>query len=376
MPKLISKSKLKLKMGADLSSIDELIKILTGDPNNTGDIDVIYNRATEFNAYIKTYMLIRFNMGKTISNAYVEAGTRFINDNQQIIIPIKNYLRVIDNNAKKFIGILEPNDDAKKEYKKTYLDFKKSKIILDTMVICNNITNFDFATHTYEDICTGDINIQPFKSLSEYESEQLNLKFVFVDNEIPPELKTELYDELKNLRATTTEIHRMYNTPDINVEDIFPMLMQFLESMLGDLKGCKKAKKLIKDSSTLFSKKFTDYFRNFQVTESPFGIVEDFIGDIIVDQKNAGQIDAKVLTELSTIMTTIKKKINKNSQMMKNPNFNKAMNMVESVLQNVGNLKDDDTKKTEEDVQKNLQEVIGFLSEITGELKNNNNSEE
>ena len=376
MPKAISKSKIKLKLGADFSSVDNLVKILTGDPNYIEDINLIYNRATEFNAHIKKYMLVRFNMGKTVSNAYTEAGTRFINDTQQIIAPIKNYLKIMDTNSKKFIGVLEQNKDAIVEYKKTYLSFKKSKIILDAIVICNNITDFDFASHTYEDICTGDVNIQPFKSLAEYESEQLNLKFVFVDNEISPELKVELYDELKTLREVTSEIHQMYNTPDMDIKNIFPMLMEFLDSFLGDLKGCKSAKGLIKNSSDMFIKRFDNYFKNFQVTESPFGIIEDFISDIIIDKKNDNHLDAKILTELSTILTTVRKKLGKNSAMMKNPNFNKAINMVEKVLHHVTNLKDNDKQDNIEDVNKNMVEVIGFLSEITGELKNNTNADE
>ena len=376
MPKAISKSKIKLKLGADFSSVDNLVKILTGDPNYIEDINLIYNRATEFNAHIKKYMLVRFNMGKTVSNAYTEAGTRFINDTQQIIAPIKNYLKIMDTNSKKFIGVLEQNKDAIGEYKKTYLSFKKSKIILDAIVICNNITDFDFASHTYEDICTGDVNIQPFKSLAEYESEQLNLKFVFVDNEISPELKVELYDELKTLREVTSEIHQMYNTPDMDIKNIFPMLMEFLDSFLGDLKGCKSAKGLIKNSSDMFIKRFDNYFKNFQVTESPFGIIEDFISDIIIDKKNDNHLDAKILTELSTILTTVRKKLGKNSAMMKNPNFNKAINMVEKVLHHVTNLKDNDKQDNIEDVNKNMVEVIGFLSEITGELKNNTNADE
>lgn len=366
MPKLISKSKLKLKLGTDFSAIDELAKTLTGDPSFTGDIPTIYSRATEFNGYLKTYMMTRFNMGKTISNAYTEAGTRLVSDNQLIITPIKTYLRTIDITSKKFIGTLEEDKLAIQEFKKTYLDFKKSKVVLDAIVICNNITDFDFENKTYINICEEDYNLTPFKTIPEYESEKLNLKFIMIDEYLSPELKTELYEELKTLKSVTSNLHNMYNTPDINIEDIFPKLMDLFDNMLGDLKGCKEAKKLLKSSSSLFTANFGNYFKNFQVTESPFGILEDFITDIVTKEKNSENFNPKLLVELSTIMCTLKKKLNKNKNIMANPQFSKAINMVETALHNLSNVKDKPDNQTEEDVQKNFEEVVNFLSTMTG----------
>lgn len=378
MPKLISKSKLKLKTGMDMSEITDLVKILTGDPDNISDIEVYHKRAKEFEGYIRTYMMTRFNMGRIISNAYVEAGTRLINDNQLIINPIKEYLKTMDKSESQFIGVLQQNADGIKLFKKTYLDFKKSKTILDAIVICNNIIDIDLNKITYSDICNKDINIFPFKNIPEYESEKLNLKFIFVDEELTDQLKTELFDSLKMLYESTSKIHKIYNTPDIDIESVFPSIMKFLDDLVGDLKGCKEAKKIIKSSSDLFAKGFDKYFKNFQVTESPFSFLEDYISDIIVTEKDNSIVNSKLLTELSTVLTSIRKKVSKQTSLMKNAKFSKAINMVETALHKVSNIKQDD-EDVLEDVQKNFNEVINFLSDITGEgmdnkAGNNNNA--
>lgn len=370
MPKNILKSKFKLKTGADLSEISDLVKLLSGDCDNTSDIDIIYNNATNFNTVLQSYMLSRFNMGKIISQAYTEAGTRLINDNQLIITPIKQYFRQSDSNSKKFIGTLDGDQNAMRNFKKNYFEFKKSKTVLDAMVICNNITNWDY-NKTYNDLVSDDMNIFPFKNISEYESEKLNLKFIFMDEELTSELKASLYDYLKMLHSSTSEIHKLYNTPDIDLDELYPKIMTMLDELLGDLKGCKEAKKIIKSSSSLFSQNFTNYFRNFQVTESPFGIIEDFVNDIITNEKSNTMINPKLLTELGTIMSTIKKKINKNSSIMKNPKFAKAINMVENAIHNIGNmhsdLDPDKNSSNTEDLRKDLESVMDFLSDITGD---------
>lgn len=365
MPKVISKTKLKLNLGTDLGDLNDLIKILSGDPDFTGDIAEIYERIMEFNAVLHSYMTVRFGLGKNISSAYMEAGSRLINDNQSMITPIKSYLSTMNKCKNKFIGVLPQDEESIKLFKKTYFDFKKSKTILDAIVICNNLTD------EKENIC-------PFKNISEYESENLNLKFIFADAEISQELKDDISKQIEELRTVTTKIHTLYNTPDIDVNQLFPKIMTIMDTVLGDLKGCKESKALIKKCSGLFSTNFNSYFKNFQVTESPFSILEDFIGDVISEQKKNTKLNAKVLTELSTIMSTLRKKVNKlNNPMLKNTKISKAMNLVEEALHNITNIKDD-KEDQQVDVQQKMNEVVNFLSSITGEdlldLSESNNS--
>jgi hypothetical protein len=362
MPKIISKSKLKVKLGTDLSALDGLIKMLSGDPDYVDDISAVYDRAIEFNNVLNSYMLARFNIGKCISIAYIEAGTRVINDNQLIITPIKTYLNIMNKCKSKFIGTLEKDVDNIKLYKKTYFEFKKSKVIMDAIIICNNLT-------TDKELLEMD-NLCPFKNIFEYESENLNLKFIQADPDISQELKDELFKHIQELHDSTSKLHTMYNTPDIDIDSVFPELMKLFDVVLKDLKGCKETRNLIKKYSEMFSNNFTSYFKNFKVTESPFGILEDFIVDITNDQKNKDQINPKIITELAVILSTIRKKVN--NPYMNNPKIAKAMNMVETALNNMSNYKED---KPQEDIQQQLNDVVSFLSDLTGDDIINDQSE-
>ena len=199
------------------------------------------------------------------------------------------------------------------------------------------------------------------------------------DDDINQELKDEINKQIQELKTITTEIHTIYNTPDVDIESIFPELMNLFDNMLVGIKGCKETKKLIRRYSGLFSSKFSEYYKEFQVTESPFSILENFVGDIIMDQKNKDQTNPKTLTELSVIMSTLRKKIN--HPMMNNPHISKAVNMVENTLLNITNIKETDKPMDPKDIQKELSEVVDFLSNITGEdfipaeeEQNNNNA--
>lgn len=361
MPKIVTKSKTKINLDiGNLDDLNDLVKMLSGDPDFIGDIAEIYERIMEFNTALHAYMQARFNLGKVISTAYTEAGTRVINDNQLIITPIKSFLGIMNKCKGKFIGTLEQDEDSIRLFKKTYFDFKKSKTIMDAIVICNNLTS-DKEFHEME-------NILIFKNLSEYESENLNLKFIFADVDISQELKDDLSKQLKELQTVTSNIHRLYNSPDIDIQKVFPKLMGMLDTVLGDLKGCKESRALLKKCSGLFSENFATYFQNFQVTESPFGIIEDFISDVIADQKQNTKLNAKILTELSTIMSTLRKKVSKlNAPILKNKKISKVMNMVENALHNFSSMGDKNDTTTEEDVQQKMSEVVNFLSSITGE---------
>jgi len=355
----LTKSVFKSGNNLDMSALEDMIAVLTGDVNSKIDVDYVMTKCDVFNAAIKDYLKIRFQLGKTILSCYEEAGSRSINDNNKIIKPIKEYLNNIKKYRDEVVDILNQKEDSISKFKKEYFEFKNSQIIIDAMMICNNLTDIDFEKpYSNEDIYV-------FKNIKDYENERLNFKFILMDQEISEELRLSLFQSLKELHGVTSAIHTIYNEPNIDPEQIYPMLMNLMDELLADVKGCKAARNVLRKSSTLFKENFTRYYKNFKVTESPFGIIEDFMSDVLSDAKS-NLSNAKVITELSTIISTIRKKIAKKG--VKNPTFDKVMDFADNVIHKYTSGEDVNPDSIKDD----LNTIMSFTKNMTGEGNNNN----
>jgi hypothetical protein len=99
---------------------------------------------------------------------------------------------------------------------------------------------------------------------------------------------------------------------DIDISQIFPKIIELMEMFKAKAHGCDAAFDIIKQSSDLFEKNFTKYFKKVQQDKNPMHLFIDFVNDIITDQmkdKEEGSGKLNLVFQLRKITKEFRKMI-------------------------------------------------------------------
>jgi hypothetical protein len=128
--------------------------------------------------------------------------------------------------------------------------------------------------------------------------------------------------------------------PDIDIKEMFKMIMKFIGTMKKDVPGCERAMELMERSSKLFEENYIDYYKTMIKTGSPISMIENFTADVIKDNNN-GSI--KDLLQLKKLSRFLRKMIAKQGAVPEN--VRKMMDKLENVFDSIG------TNEFDEDFQ-------------------------
>jgi hypothetical protein len=103
--------------------------------------------------------------------------------------------------------------------------------------------------------------------------------------------------------------------PDIDIDEIFSMLMKYMRSMRNEISGCDGAFDIVERSSELFKSNYTKYYKAMIKTGSPVSIIEEFTSDVITN--TTGDAGGRELKQLRKMARHMKKLI---SRVMQNKN--------------------------------------------------------
>lgn len=136
------------------------------------------------------------------------------------------------------------------------------------------------------------------------------------------ELWSEYDVDSEQIHASMVDLHKhcrdfqlCRQRPDIDIDEIFSMLMKYMRSMRNEIPGCDSAFDIVERSSELFKNNYTKYYKAMIKTGSPVSIIEEFTSDVITT--TTGDAGGKELKQLRKMARHMKKLI---SRLMQNKN--------------------------------------------------------
>jgi ElaB/YqjD/DUF883 family membrane-anchored ribosome-binding protein len=111
-----------------------------------------------------------------------------------------------------------------------------------------------------------------------------------------------IYNHLIALRQYGKDLHVNRQKPDIDISEMFAMLIKYMRTMRKDVPGCDNAFDIIERSSALFEKNYVQYYKSMVKTGSPMSIIEEFTSDVIANTNDAGGKELKQLRKMARHM--------------------------------------------------------------------------
>lgn len=191
MPKNTVKCSLKLKQGFDEDLMTDIMSKLDENVNNVDDIGYFIEISEKLNSILKKYLKVRFDLAQSFSDIYKEAGLKMVEDNNFIIIPIKNYFKEYNLLKNKITTSMFQDKESMVKFKTLYIEFKKSQIFTDGINICSSLDEYYKNIDTTYEIC-------PFKDILHYKSNNINFKLIIGDSELDQENRDNISKLLKD----------------------------------------------------------------------------------------------------------------------------------------------------------------------------------
>jgi len=382
-------SKIKSKL-FDTECFEHILQQISGqdDENSLHNISIIYEQYDKYEGTLKTfvctsirfaYIFKQYNTLKKFYNNLLNMNGYLIGEQKRLFSFDRSKLHKVD------VIMSEPQNLV--ELKSHYKNLKQSQLIQVYITICANLVRNGLHQCTSPEqvlkmVKNGTLTtIEPFANINQYNIKDetgtdvfKNLNYIYLlDNKCPLEHGTKLLiaEYLIELFNTSKHIHELYSSPDIDIDQIFPMIIDQLKMFSKELKGCKNAIKIIENSSELFKNNFSSYYKGFVQSNNPMSIAENFLQDVLEDVSD--DTNMNTVFELRKLIAFIKRKINNKMSKsgMEPPKMvSEMLDKVESAFNDFNDILTKKESYSKEELQTKQNEIIGVFGVNFTELSN------
>lgn len=336
----IKKYMIKLKQIVEIFHKHKMIKdICTENEHLTEDYDNIDKFITELNDYINNEMVFEFTL-ETMRKQNIT-----IND----IMHEKSY---DDEKAKKLTDYYKKIKNS--DFVNVAIELLKNMQPHKKYICDDELNNCKWLEslpgHTYE--------IFPFSSL--------NIKFVYMfnfsDEEDTDHKKKFIANLLNKLFKCCMAVHNLITDVDFDISKFTDIILNNIDLLKKELPRCDDAFDVISQALNKIKTNFKHYYKDFESTNDPTIIIQNFIKDIYDDNKS----NPIVITQLKKIISHFSGKIKSNS---------KVSPQVSNLIDNLNDL----SFKTESSSDKTSPvDILNTIKTINNDIncENNNNKYE
>jgi hypothetical protein len=299
------------------------------DSQDFSNIDITFNKYKSLLAGVKDFLLEFFKLLHLVKDEDLQARIGLYNKRLR-----EEYRHFTEFNIDQYENTLDlqslPTEELYKLRNK-YFDLCESFIIYTPMTIAKNILACKLdgssirklGSERYEEFrdaaFKGNIELNIFNRIVVGEKKvRIDYDFccIFSNSNISQkykeETKREIFLNIISLCETGKHISRCLASADIDISQIFPKIIELMEMFKAKAHGCEAAFDIIKQSSDLFEKNFTKYFKKVQQDKNPMHLFIDFVNDIITDQmkdKEEGSGKLNLVFQLRKITKEFRKMI-------------------------------------------------------------------
>lgn len=273
----------------DMNMLNEMFNQMTGCSNAEPEIiipkysDILDN----LKKYVKIYQtLINFSEVKNIIN--IEEFEKFIQSIKDII----DKYTLTDE--------IKTNSNKLNE---SYKELKKENIIQMIIVTSGNLNRYKVNLEDKNNLKDDFIKRDPGLSLCPLKFSSLDLKILWT-TDISNMAKTFVLSILSHSLTLGVIIYNLISSPDIDIKEFSRVLLDSIEIMKKQVPRCDKAFNIIADSVNLLENNFDKYYKNSIEANNPSIIIENFIVDVSISQKDS----ASVTHQFKKIIMFMKKK--------------------------------------------------------------------
>jgi len=303
----MSKIKTIKKKMVDDNLQDMFNQMVGGD----GDANIVYDK----------YCKLRDN-----SKLVVKMMTDFANSN---FFSTHEYYKAWCDEIKEFVADTQKfvdrfeeftdEDDHPKEFCKLYKELKDDNHCKRMILVCREI--MPYKKHILEMSKKYKwITDHPGTTFVPFEFTQLDLKFIFLNEDTSDREKQYIIIFMSVLFKKCYQIYKMTSTADVDVTKFSGVITAAIEKLkkIPELNRCTKAFKKITESTNLFEGNFDDYYADMVSSKNPSSMIENFIIDVSKD----ANFDASMMMQFKKIIAFYRKQQN-SSKAKNDPRLNK-----------------------------------------------------
>lgn len=202
----------------------------------------------------------------------------------------------------------------------TWKEFKNDQYIKTLICLCGRLKQYKSFLDDKNDLQDRFIKREPGLSFMIFDFSRLDLKKLWVHDNIVPNDKKYMLTVLYVLWRELYKLYKLITSPDVDIDKFIDVLIK----CLGDLKKrpelnrCTNAFARIESSVELLRDNFDNYYRESVASKNPNMIMENFI----IDVSNKGEASARLTREFRIIIQYMHKSSVASGQ-HKNPQFKK-----------------------------------------------------
>ena len=241
-------------------------------------------------------------------------------------------------------------DVSKEEMNKLYKKLKNSNELKELTVLCGRLKSHSLDFIDKDDLKDHFIHKEPGLSLLIFKFSSLDLKKIWVHNNIKPIIKKYILNILHHVYVECYSIYKTSTSADIDIEKFSSVIIDSLNSFknIPELNRCHNAFKKIEKSVHLLNNNFDVYYRESISSQNPNLIIENFILDVGNQKDDSNPV---TITEFRKIVMYLRKLSSQNGK-SKDPRVKSMLDILQSRL----NMDDKEDKEDKEDCLDNAAE--------------------
>lgn len=317
------------------------VKAKVSNIENAEDMSSIFDQLTgktdaEPSIIIPKFVTIR-NKCKYIYKTLKQFATfkAFIDDFPEYKTQIEE-VAVFAEQLKETVIFNENSDDTNEKYDAItkeqinilYRSLKDSQIIKRFIVHCSMLKRFHNDIINPDNLKDTFIAQEPGLSLRIFYFSTLDLKHLWANDRIQkhPIIKKYILAIINKYYKSLIFIYEVITSPNVDIEEFAEIIISSINKLRysPELARCKNAFNRIAASVDMFKERFDTYYKDFLATNNPKIIIMSYITDL----SNSVSSSASLAREFRAIIQYMQNTAQKMSAHQKNPEIQRAMNML------------------------------------------------
>lgn len=315
--------------------IGNIMKEILQTDRNSDDFGNSYIELEKYQKYIlnvREFLKLLFELVGTINDEDLSNRIKYFRS--VLINTFREFYKFDTKPYEQSIDITQMPVEKLRALRHKYMDLKDSLVLVVPIIVSRNILacKLDSRSITadgnkrYDEFCIAasklELELNIFKHLK-LGDKQLEIGFDFCtifngsnfSSKFTEQQKHKIFDTIIHLCEVGKVINRIKTSPDIDISNIFPKIIELLEQFKGKVHGCDRAFDIIKRSSALFERNCNKYISKSTRNKNPMLLFTEFVDDIIKNQSEElsdGHVGkATLINELKTLIREMRSTIEK-----------------------------------------------------------------
>lgn len=206
-----------------------------------------------------------------------------------------------------------------------YKHLKESQAIRQLMLLCSKLKQYKDCIGNEQNLSDTFILEEPGHSLRPFSFAAIDLKLMWISDEMKAIQKKQLLIVMHRLWHTLYLMYKIITSPDVDIEKFTHVLRESIMKLktVPELSRCTRAFARIEESVELLGERFDEYYRESIASANPNIIMENFVLDV----SKQGGADAQLTRDFRRIIMYMQKMSQKTGR-AKDPKVKKLFDLL------------------------------------------------